>query len=175
MSNGPLPLQLEPRKLADRGIHFSGELPLVKFGRLAELIDNSTGAVQVKLGFGRDEQKQALMQLEISAKVVMQCQRCLDEAWFTLEESFNYLISSAAVEPDFLPDGYELLQVSDEPLDLLTMVEDELLLCLPIVPMHPEGECQFPAGFEAQQQEAGEVTGSSPFSVLAQLKRDKNP
>src|SRR5690554_6451087 len=98
MSNGPLPLQIEPRKLADRGVHLSDKLPLAGFARLAELITQTAGKVQVWLEFSRDAKKHALMHLRLSTKVAMQCQRCLDEAWFPLEQSCRYLVSNSDVE-----------------------------------------------------------------------------
>ncbi len=62
-------------------------------------------------------------------------------------------------------------------LDLLALVEDELLLALPIVPAHDPEVCQHPAGFVVEDEpESSEVEDKrpNPFSVLAQLKRDPN-
>jgi uncharacterized protein len=64
--------------------------------------------------------------------------------------------------------------MGEEPLDLLALVEDELLLALPIVPTHNTNFCQQPAGLDEPESSEDEVTRSNPFSVLAQLKRDPN-
>lgn len=74
-------------------------------------------------------------------------------------------------------EGYDALEVGEEPLDLLALVEDELLLALPIVPAHDPEVCQHPAGFVVEDEpESSEVEDKrpNPFSVLAQLKRDPN-
>lgn len=172
MSNGPIPLLVEPHKLADRAISFTGELPLAKFTRVAELLTNTAGAVQVSVAFSRDEQKHVVMQLELAAQVAMLCQRCLEEAVISVGGRYNYLIVNNNADSTLLSHSYDVLEVGDEPLDLLALVEDELLLCLPIVPMHPQGKCQSPAGYVEPELSADETTGSNPFSVLAQLKRD---
>lgn len=161
--------------MADRGAHFSGELQLGKLERLSNVINCSQDAVCVELSFKRDAQRHALMQLRLVTSMAMQCQRCLEEVSYPVDESFNYLVDTGAQEPESLPEGYDYLQVGDEPLELLTMVEDELLLCLPIVAMHPEGECSFPADYASHQQDGDEAVKTNPFGVLAQLKRDKNP
>lgn len=174
MSNGPIPLQVEPRKLADRGISFTGEIPLAKFTRAAELLINTDGAVHVSVAFSRDEQGLPLVRLELAAQVAMQCQRCLENAEISVSGRYNYVVvrSAAQAESIALPDNYDALESSDEPLDLLALVEDELLLCLPIVPKHPQGECHSPPGYVEPQLSDDETTRSNPFSVLAQLKRD---
>ncbi|HCP54228.1 MAG TPA: metal-binding protein, partial [Pseudomonas sp.] len=73
-----------------------------------------------------------------------------------------------------LPKGYDVLEVGEYPLDLLALVEDELLLALPIVPLHDPEICQPPVGPDEPEPSEDEVTRSNPFSVLAQLKRDPN-
>ena len=67
-----------------------------------------------------------------------------------------------------------MLEVGEDPLDLLALVEEELLLALPIVPLHDLEICQPPAGPDESEPSEDEVTRSNPFSVLAQLKRDPN-
>lgn len=90
---------------------------------------------------------------------------------------YTYAILREGQSADGLPKGYDALEVGEEPLDLLALVEDELLLALPIVPAHDPEVCQHPAGFVVEDEpESSEVEDKrpNPFSVLAQLKRDPN-
>ena len=73
-----------------------------------------------------------------------------------------------------LPKAYDVLEPGEDPLDLRSLIEEELLLALPIVPAHHPEECQQPAGLDEPEPGEDEVTRSNPFSVLAQLKRDPN-
>ena len=62
-------------------------------------------------------------------------------------------------------------------LDLLALVEDELLLALPIVPAHDPEVCQHPGWIRRRRRAGVERSRDkrpNPFSVLAQLKRDPN-
>jgi uncharacterized protein len=87
--------------------------------------------------------------LEISALVWLTCQRCL--------ELYSEKVELSSVLP-IAKDESELARwesedplvdalVAEPRLDVATLVEDEILLGLPVVPRHPEGECG--AGFQA--------------------------
>ena len=104
----------------------------------------------------------------------MICQRCLDEAVIPVGGEYLYAIVNPGTDELHFPQGYDVLEVGDEPLDLYTLIEDELLLSLPIIPMHPPEECQQPAGLLESESNEDAVKRSNPFSVLAQLKRDPN-
>lgn len=174
MSNGPIPLQVEPRKLVDRGISFTGELPLGRFERLAELMTSTAGSVRVNVAFERDAQRHAVMQLELDADIAMLCQRCLEEVVISVAGRYDYVIVGQGSDTEMLPRSYDVLELGDEPLDLLTLIEDELLLCLPVVPMHPRDECRHPPGYVEPEPDDGQAK-ANPFSVLAQLKPDAKP
>ena len=120
------------------------------------------------------EKKVAVMQLKLESEVRMICQRCLDEAAIPVRGEYLYAIVTPGTDALHLPKGYDALEVGEEPLDLLALIEDELLLALPFVPMHPPEECQQPAGLLESESSKNAVTRSNPFSVLAQLKRDPN-
>ena len=55
------------------------------------------------------------------------------------------------------------------PIDY-NLVEDELMLSLPMVIMHPEGECEMPEG-GVYGKIVTENTESNPFAVLGKLKK----
>ncbi|NLZ79191.1 MAG: metal-binding protein [Gammaproteobacteria bacterium] len=138
------------------------------------MLTDTAGLVRVAFEFSRDEQKVAVMQLKLESEVRMICQRCLDEAVIPVSGEYLYAIVVPGTEETHFPQGYDVLEVGEEPLDLLALIEDELLLSLPIVPMHPPEECQQPAGLIESETSKNAVTRSNPFSVLAQLKRDPN-
>jgi uncharacterized protein len=67
--------------------------------------------------------------------------------------------------------GYEpLVAQEDTPLALVTMVEDELILALPIVPMHPENLCPTVLA-PGTVADSDLDTKEHPFAVLSNLKR----
>ena len=68
-----------------------------------------------------------------------------------------------------LPEGYEAVGGDPRKLDLAALVEDELLLGLPIIPQHEAGEaCELPAAVAAAP-EAGAPEMRRPFAGLKDL------
>lgn len=175
MLNGPIPPHVDPRKLVERAATLEGELPIAKMPRLNEQLTSSDGNVHAKFSFFRDEQKLAVMHVELDAEVSMVCQRCLESAKFHVGGEYDYVIIQEGKSIDDLPSGYDALEVGEDPLDLTSLVEDELLLALPIVPVHDPEDCQQPVGYAtAPEPSESAEERPNPFSVLAQLKRDPN-
>ncbi|WP_462378998.1 YceD family protein [Pseudomonas sp. Marseille-QA0892] len=173
MLNGPIPPHVDPRKLADRGASLQGSLPLSRFERLSAQLVDTVGDVHASFTFERDELGAPLMRGVLETEVRMICQRCLDVAALPIHGEYTYVVVWPGSEQS-VPKAYDTLEVGEEPLDLLTLVEDELLLALPIVPVHDPEDCQQPAGLDEPEPSEDEVKRSNPFSVLAQLKRDPN-
>jgi len=174
MLNAPIPPHVDPRKLVDRGITLEGVVPVKSLPRLCEQLTDDLGEVQVRLTFERDEQRIPVIRGSLNVEVRMICQRCLEPAALPVHGEYIYAVVREGDSDRSLPKGYDALEVGEEPLDVLTMVEDELLLSLPIVPLHDAKVCQQPAGQDEPEPNENEVSRSNPFSVLAQLKRDPN-
>ena len=174
MLNDPIPPHVDPRKLADRGTTLQGEVLLADLERLCDPLSDTVGTVQAKFVFERDERKSVVIHSVIDTEVKMVCQRCLELVALPIRSECHYAVVTEGADTQSLPKGYDVLEVGEDPLDLMTLVEDELLLALPIVPAHDPEECQQPAGVETPEPSEDEVTRSNPFSVLAQLKRDPN-
>ena len=174
MLNDPIPPHVDPRKLADRGTTLEGELPLADLERLCDPLADNLGTVQAKFVFEKDERRAVVIHSEIDVEVKMVCQRCLELVTLPIHSECSYAVVKEGANTQSLPKGYDVLELGEDPLDLLALIEDELLLALPIVPTHDPKECQQPAGADEPEPSVDEVTRSNPFSVLAQLKRDPN-
>ena len=77
------------------------------------------------------------------------------------------LVGSEA-EGEALGEALEPLIVGEEPMALADIVEDELILALPQVPMHPVDAC--PGARLPSRQSGAMQARQSPFAVLAQMK-----
>ena len=136
-----------------------GELP-----RLAELLTATAGFLSVRLEGWRDEQGKSWLQLNIAGEPVLCCQRCLGGVKFPLAiESRLQLIAPGEDWPDDdLEDDSADAIAAEVALTVLSLVEDEVLLALPIAPRHEQ--CESPSASASGQ-------GSSPFAALADLKK----
>ncbi|MHB1689317.1 MAG: YceD family protein [Thiomonas sp.] len=116
---------------------------------------------------------QPMIELKVSAVLPLLCQRCLQPALQRVQD--KVLFRLVEQEPGLTQ---EELEAEDEALcvrvavDIQAMVEDQMLLALPLVPMHEV--CPQPivvAGLEAQPVDL--PARASPFAALASLKKGK--
>lgn len=168
-----LPATIDPILLAERGAHLAGQLPLRGMRRLVELCLDDTGEVEVDLRFERPEgERRHRMYGTLSVVLHVACQRCLEpmDLMLRIEPHLLFLRPGDPEEPGRVED----VLVVDRPLSLSAMVEDELLLAMPMIPMHDLSVC--PAkdhvAPEGQSGRSGERAGAGgPFSELGGLKR----
>ena len=175
MKTGALPKQLDLRGLADRGVQISGTVSPDDLPRLAE-----SGIGVVDLGsaafdFRRDEEARYVVAVSVEAKVVMRCQRCLSDMEVLITTASLMACVWTDEEAAALPAAYEPLIV-DDATDLSDIVEEEILLAIPVSPRH-ETECksalqEAALGVEVEGLEKVEDAGEreSPFAVLERLK-----
>lgn len=143
--------------------------------RLAGMVADSHGDVSVDLQFGIDAQGISYMCGHLRAEVRMICQRCMEPVAVPLEAEIAIGFALSDEQARNMPEPYEACVLTDESAILSELIEDELILSLPIVAAHPEQSCQ--PWFEKQQEDLAAVEESAekknPFAVLASLKRDK--
>ena len=160
-----LPERIEPVGLADAGRSFRGEVPVSELMRLRPSLSSFDGHLKVALEFRLDERCIRTLTGSIEGSVDLVCQRCLKTLRFPLALDFRLGIVSSNEEIDRLPDGYEPILVTGEPLRTFDVVEDEVLLALPVIPLH-EGVDSCESGYVNQPQ----AEKANPFSVLEKLK-----
>ena len=164
--SGSLPAMVDPIRLADENVRLRGELSASPMRRLAEVCVEPMSPVRIDLAFDRDPQGLRRMVGSIEAEVCVTCQRCLRGLCLTLQAEPELIVLTAA-QRDVLPDETDVLVV-DKPLALAQLVEDELLLALPMIPMHDLAECE-----GAVQATRASEDKQSPFAGLSGLKKHK--
>ncbi len=166
-----LPVNIEPLRLAKAGRSMHGRLALTQMQRLKQSLQSAQGDADVELHFGVDENGVHYVRGLVRADLELVCQRCLQPISLHVDAELVLGIVASEREAGRLPGEYEPLLVGEDGLIRLSdLVEDELLLALPIVAMHPEGECA-PAARPVAEPEAGEENeAQSPFAVLEKLK-----
>lgn len=148
-----------------------GWVALRRMERLAGSLCDAQGRVDVELHFGRDAQRIPFVQGRVQARLTMICQRCLEPMEVRIERDLLLALVRSEAETGRLPGKYEPLLVTPEPMAVAGIVEDELLLALPIVPLHAAGEpCRVRTPYRADDD--GVAQARHPFAVLERLKRD---
>lgn len=173
-----LPVEFHPLRLADSGRVLRGELPLSTMRRLGENLLESSGAAEVELHVGRDGNGRAVITGSIRATLPLLCERCLERLDLAVVLDVALAVVESEQEALQLPESLDPLVVDADPVRLGDLVEDELILGLPVVAKHPEGEACQPAvrvfpGNDAPGRETsppGDRRQANPFSSLARLK-----
>lgn len=169
MSDERLPLHIDPLRLARSGAQLHGRLVLAEMERFAPLLADAQGEVEVMLDFDIDAERRAFMRLRLRTEVSLVCQRCLGPVRHVIEVERLLGVVTSEAQAGKLPGIYEPLYVTEEPLFLREVIEDELILSLPIVPRHNEGECA-PAVTRAGTDNMAGSGRENPFAVLTKLK-----
>lgn len=132
-------------------------------------------SAEMRPGSGAEED--VWLHLQAKTALPLTCQRCMGPVAVALavDRWYRFVASEeiAMVQDD---ESEEDLLVMAPQFDLLAVLEDELLMALPLVPMH--GECPTaPLMRAADGEQAGEAEAEgkpNPFAVLSGLKRKKD-
>lgn len=163
MRAGCLPATVDPIKLAESGARLTGELPVKAMGRLRAQCLDEGGTVSISLSFERSgDRGLGRMQGTIATSLQVVCQRCLDKMTLVVRAEPSVILIRAQDRDDLVAQVTDSLIV-DGPILLRNIVEDELLIAMPMVPMHDIDSCL--AGEYRHRQEQ-----SKPFSALGELK-----
>ena len=111
------------------------------------------------------------LHLTASASIPLTCQRCMTtvDSPIEVDQWYRFVATEeiAMAEDD---ESEEDLLVMEPQFDLLAVLEDELIMALPVVPMHEV--CPVTVQLQTGELEAAEnVEKPNPFAVLAQLKK----
>jgi uncharacterized protein len=154
------------------GNRISGEMQLVELPRLLDMLKHPQGILSYTVQGGVDNLGTYFLDIGVVGRCQLICQRCLDGMDYTVRLDTRLLLRDQAVL-DALDDnvaGGEEEEfdsiLADARLNVLDMLEEEILLSLPIAPKHESGVCQVSEGKHAQMAE------KNPFAVLETLKRN---
>jgi uncharacterized protein len=119
----------------------TGKLDLPDLPRLAEM-----GCLSAEVSFsvrgGENGQGRACLEVSTSGALGLRCQRCLERFEFGVRSAIELELSSSEREIATADDGIDRV-LAARAMDVAAMVEDELILALPIAPMHER--CEPPA------------------------------
>lgn len=163
----PLPDQIDIERAVAAGREYVGVLPLHRFARLASMLHDVEGEVRYALRFDRNVIGQLMVAVEADANLPLLCQSTLER--FELPVSVRTRLGFISREEDEsgLPEGFEPCMMTQGFADPLALIEDELILTVPVIARKPD------VAPVIQQQEVrnSESAKPNPFAALAALKR----
>lgn len=157
-------------ELSAEGGKLAGELDARTLPRAADQL--AEGADKAPIAWwitgGRDAAGRSLLTVRLDGAVPLVCQRCLQPFVATVAQATDLLLARDEAELARLDVEETEVVLANTMLDPRNVVEDELLLSLPLSPRHGEGECA------AARRPMADDGKPSPFAELAALK-GRNP
>ena len=154
---------LEVDRLADGGAEVDFTVPLEQ---LAGLPSGVTGSVAGRARFAR-ARGFPVVELTVSGAASLACQRCMQPVGVPIETEAQVALIASEADAARVPPELEPVLAPGGRISIAELITEELLLTLPIVALHREGECMAaPAG--AVAAERGAET-HKPFAGLADL------
>ena len=156
----------DPFRFAAEGRSLAGEVAVVRLGRLGDVLTDDAGMVTYRIDGRLDAERRPQLRVTAQGVLNLRCQRCLGAiAWpLDLDVVLQPVRAGQPIPDEELEsDEFDAIEVGDG-LDVVGMVEDEILLALPIAPRHENCDSLRPDGGAVKE---------SPFARLAALRGTK--
>lgn len=162
-----LPELVDPWRMVSARRSFAGRLPLSAMTRLASGLAAADGEVEYELDFDKDQAGVSGVHVRAKTALPLICQRTLERFEYPVEidARLGFIVDEA--DEAALPAGYEPLLLDAAGLRPADVIEDELILALPVFPVKP--------GTQEMQREWKETAADAeskpnPFAVLKNVK-----
>jgi len=160
-----LPDVLNALQAADRKQTVNRLYAPASFTRLEGLLQSTDGELSMNLGFRRDRNNRVLLSGDVGGQITVQCQRCLGPVLLQLDLPLELVLAERNGSDSEAIAGRETYRCDPLKLELDALVEEEILLGMPLVAMHKDGneDCRK----ISEQSAAGDV--QQPFAELKNL------
>jgi uncharacterized protein len=156
-------------KIGPQGLTVSGEIALDRLSRLVGAIEGTTCPIAYHLTLHRDPRGFVAATGSVRTTVRLVCQRCLQVMTWPIDAPLAIGIVESEGLFQRLPEALEPHLASSGEVMVADLIEDELLLALPLAATHDApGECPAPGEPDPRETEGGR--DDNPFAVLARLK-----
>ena len=158
------------QKEVSQNDYFEGEIEFSEMQRLTDLLyqedPQQYGLVNSKFEFKRSEYDVPMLTGNVSASLVIVCQRCLGRLDIVIDSEFQFLIDA---DDDLIDTSNLDSLISDNGcIDIIEVVEDELILGIPLVGKHDDDSCN--EHWQTSVLQTDVAVKENPFSVLKTLK-----
>jgi uncharacterized protein len=163
---------LEVDRLADGGADVDFAIPLAELHGLRPDGADVGGQVSGRAHFAR-EQGIAVAELSMTGSAQLRCQRCMQPLELTLDAAVRIGLASTEAETEAgrMPADLEPMLAPGGRISIGELIREELLLSLPIVPLHGQDAQCVPAQEAEPQSHAEGGETHRPFARLGELMK----
>ena len=163
------PLDID--RLADSGAVVEFTVPLAELPGLRSLRAGVAGSVAGEARFSR-MQGVAMAELAVRGAATLECQRCMQPMSVPVDGEVRLALLGSEADSARAPAGLEPVLAPGGRISIGELITEELLLTLPIVPLHADSTpCAAPPAPPAAQpaQAARAAETHQPFARLSEL------
>lgn len=175
MSNDEkIPEKVNPYRLAEAKASLHGVVSIKELQRLCTSLADDSGDVLINTSFGIDENGVRYIKGHWETELKLQCQRCMEPFVYGIMGDFLSGVVKTEEEAAELSEVYDPVLEDEGMIVIRDVIEDELIVNLPIVPMHDPDQCKVDLSrvvSEANKGSGGDE--SNPFKVI-EILRAKN-
>ncbi|MGH8727067.1 MAG: YceD family protein [Burkholderiales bacterium] len=135
---------IDPLEFALSGASLDGAIDLAKLDRLHDLLRENEGAICYSLRGAINSEGKPTLELDLAGSLTLECQRCLSDLSFVLRLHEELIVAQSEREMERITaedHGRECILARNK-LSVPELVEDEILLGLPMSAKHPD--CAYP-------------------------------
>lgn len=162
-----LPKQVDYIKAAQRLASYHVDVPVSCFVEFEKAILSADDQVRGELKFSFNDHYQVQIKGHINAKIHLICQRCMEPVEYLINAELNLVMVSAEQEKH-LDKRFDPWLIESEAVDLNKIVEQELIIALPIVVYHDNTLCNEQ---NTTKNNLANNEKENPFLVLNSLKK----
>jgi len=169
------------RKLADARATLDLDIPVAELPGLPGELIRGAGQLHAQVQFGR-EQGFMMAQVALRGQVELVCQRCMGPMPLAIDARSQVLLVESEADAEAAPVEWETYLAAEGRLTIAALAAEELLLSLPVVPLHAEGgSCQAaalepaPAAPPVQPQRAASASDATAVDAEAAEQATTRP
>ena len=173
MLDRPLPDYVDVRKVFLENEKVSGFVASEKLVNMRDILVGENARVKAMLNFLKDKTGRRIITGELTATIEVACQRCLEPLELLIEDDICLFLVEDDESAKSLDKNYEGWICSTHKLCLAELIEEQLILALPLVSVHSDSSCsQNALKYSSRLGDADDPKrAQSPFEVLKSLKK----
>ena len=154
------------QKEVSRGGYFQGKIEVGDLARLPEFLLSDQAEIAVGFNVSKSDYDSPMLEGRLETSLTVECQRCLEAMEIPLQIDFKLLVDA---DDDMVAESsLDTVYSEDGTIDIFEVVEDEIIIGLPLVIMHEDVACN--EFWQTREEGPGQAAKENPFSVLAKLK-----
>lgn len=170
-----LPELIDPIYSAQHNKHFVASVNQARFPRLAQQLETTGEMIEVDIEFYFNKTyKLNGFKLKLRTVLSLECQRSLKPFKYQVSSEVEGVFVESMQLAEDLPSEIEVYELIEERISLIELVEDELLLNIPLSPINESAEIAYENPSESETVAKELEKKENPFAVLQGLKNNPN-